>query len=158
MNRLRWRRLRCHFAAFFVAFGVLGTPIYMLVDRDPPFERFSGVVLPSTPHPGQMTQVQWDGHTKRRCDGYVRRWITDSEGVIWTIGETPVVGQDVQYGDKTVRTGREFRLPSKVALGPATYRSLVRSYCNFLQRWLDWPIIYTSPELPFTVTPGPDRH
>jgi hypothetical protein len=130
--------------------GLASVVFYMAIDRDPPFERGAGKIMPENPPPGATVEVIWQGTRKRDCDGYVYRKIIDSHGVVFTIEGIPVSYAKTMNPDPLIRY---FRLPVGLAPGPAKYIATTHYYCNPLHRW--WPIIVETPHLDFIIAPPP---
>jgi hypothetical protein len=95
--------------------GIASVVFYMAIDRDPPFVRGAGKIMPENPLPGATVEVIWQGTRKRDCDGYVYRKIIDSHGVVFTIEGIPVSYAKTNNPDPLVRY---FRLPVGLAPGP----------------------------------------
>lgn len=143
-------RFRCNAVAFAVCVAVVGPLVYMAADRDPPFQRGNGRILPENPIPGSPVEVEWQGKRIRDCDGYVFRKIVDSHGIVFTVEGVPVSYARTKNPEPLVRY---FRLPVGIAPGPAKYIATTHYYCNPLHRW--WPIVVETPHLDFNVAELP---
>jgi hypothetical protein len=70
-------------AAFF-AVAIFAPVLWMVLDRDPPYERVSGEIIPSTPAPGEFITVKWRIKVNKWCRPYtpnnVSRQIITSDG------------------------------------------------------------------------------
>ena len=159
----------------FISVAVVVPLVWMLMDRDPPFER-TGKVIPADPrhcelpppqHPaltrelqksdairaGGCVEVIWDIEVKRNCpqagaDNVVRH-IRDSTGILRSIGS--LRGLYGRLGDvPTAGIRNFFVLPSPMPLGPATYSATACYACNPLQH-LFWPICVDKPDVTFEV-------
>lgn len=154
-------------AAFFSVFIVV--PItFMLLDREPPYIREYGEILPFTrwqeecgPQldnepsgivPGSCVGIKWTIRVIKNCPPSsarsISRSITDSEGVRW-----PLVAVPGHFGTTPAPLPgitRYFRIPSGASRGPAVYQGIAAFACNPLQHYL-WPIIVDKPDVPFTI-------
>jgi len=157
--------------------GVAAIPIWMAMDRTPPYIRESGMVslamsdtlcgsmsLQSTDaattaeiFPGSCVTVDWKIKTLRNCPpdvtDNIHPRITDATGVRFTLAPTrgkfgtPV--QDIL--DPNIY--RFFRLPVAMSSGIAIYESDVTYACNPLH--YIWPVHVIEPKISFTVQPKP---
>lgn len=143
------QRLRQHVAAAFFAIAVLSPIIWMLMDRDPPYARLSGEIIPPDPRPGDFIAVKWHVKIERSCnpqpDRNISRRVITSTGHI--IDYEPV--ESVIDGGKSAEIHRTFQLPFALAPGPATYHSRACFSCNPIQNI--WPICVDTPDLEFTI-------
>lgn len=132
-------------AAIF-AFAIMVPFSWMAGDREPAAIRHSGFVTPSVVAPGTEATVTWTVTIRRACDGEVRRVITDADGIEWRLA--PVPSQvDRAVGKKVIT--RSFIIPLGAAPGPATYKSVVTSYCNPLH--YIWPVVNEKPSVDFEI-------
>lgn len=158
-----------------VVAGVAAVPMWMLMDREPPYIRESGIltVAPSDTlcgttalqssdaileiFPGSCVSVDWRIKVIRNCKPNVtdniHPRITDSTGVRFTLaptrGKFGTPDQDIL--DPTIY--RYFRLPVSMASGPALYDSDVTYACNPIH--YIWPVHVNTPLIPFIVQPKP---
>lgn len=150
--------LRKNFAPAFFAVAIFAPTLWMAMDRDLPYERVSGTIVPAAPVPGDFISVQWDIRVRRLCPPSeprnVTRQIVTSTGHI--IDYAPVEGT---FGTgngvekmPTTELVRTFQLPRDLQPGPATYYSKACFACNPLQRF--WPVCVDKPKLTFEIS-GP---
>jgi len=154
------RELRTHVIAFVVAFGLFGPVLFLLFDREPPYDRIVGSISPENPEPGSAIETSWRIRTNRTCepakDRNVTRQIIDSHNVVYTFDEVPsVYGRNVTAQDSPSSIVRVFALPMNIAPGPARYRSRACFACNPLQHL--WPICIDRPDIEFNIGTPPPR-
>lgn len=138
---------------------VVAPMFYMLVlDRTPPLVLYDGRVDPAQVYPGQVgVRVIWRAtFSGRDCPGYSQRELVDGQDNIWPKLKRvrggvfhPSAGNP---RDGTVTTP-PLDIPSQMEFGRAQYRVTQFYYCNFLQRWLRWPIVQKSIPIRFRVVP-----
>jgi hypothetical protein len=164
MIHSNWRQAML---ALIVCVPLVGYPVWALLDREPPYVRETGKIVPAPPQecglpddgviervvmPGSCVTVQWKIRVLRNCPpntpNNITRIIQDSENVRWPIG--PVEG--VFGTTKTPPGGltRYFLIPSAARPGRALYKSTATFACNPLQR-LFWPISVSIPDIEFEI-------
>jgi hypothetical protein len=131
--------------------GLVVAPItYMAADREPPFVRLGGRVIPNTLHSGDEFTVEWDlfVNTHRRCwaVGGIEITFIDSAGAIKILEPQPVLADP---SNRDAHISRVLRLPMGMTDGPARYRAVGYFACNVIQQYV--PIRITGPDLLFTV-------
>lgn len=138
--------------AAFVSVAIFAPILWMLLDRDPPYIRTTGEIIPPNPAPGEFVNVSWRIKVDRVCAPNVPRNVTrtviDAKGVIHDY--EPVDGiygtvDEKPPGDLI----RGFQLPVSIALGKARYHSAACFSCNPIQ--YIWPVCVTTPDIPFEV-------
>lgn len=162
-----WQMRQNIIAACFSVFVVVPVA-FMLMDRDPPYIREYGEIIPFTrwqddcgpplddepkgTSPGACIGVKWSIRIIKNCPPSsarsITRSITDSEGVKWPLAAVPG-----HFGTTTTPLPgitRYFRIPSGAARGPAVYQSDAAFACNPLQHYL-WPVIVDRPDVPFEI-------
>lgn len=151
---LQWWRI------MLFAFLVVGPVWYALIDRELPYVRLSGVILPVDPEPGARIDVIWYIKPIRTCapstKNNVTRQITDSTGVVWGDFASPShFGSWVKAEDAPDKLVNTIELPHGIARGPARYSSRACYTCDpfTLQRFL--PVCVTAPDIRFNVGLGP---
>ena len=142
-----------------VAILFMGPFVYMLIDREPPYIRKDGRVIPEEPYPGDEIEISWDIQTIRVCNPSsprnVTREIVDKTGAIWSYDYFPsVYGRESAKGDPN-QLNRVFTLHPSTAPGLATYRSSACFACNMLQ--YAWPVCVNRPDIKFTVRDPKDK-
>lgn len=141
-------------AAVSVSVLILAPLLWMLLDRDPPYTRLSGRVLPEDPKQGDFITVDWKIEVHRNCPPSrrlnVSRRVIDAtgkhhdyepvEGVFGTVPGPPLPG-----------ITRGFQLPPDIAIGSARYQSSACFACNPVQNL--FPVCIDQPEINFTIRP-----
>lgn len=173
-------KLVYHIATATVVGVLVGPTMWMLMDRDPPYLRESGEVIPvdyrmcgleSGPpmdgmiHPGSCLEVRWTIIPLRTCKPSgpynVTRAISDQGGL------HPLPSANSVYSAKSATLPphgiipegdiiRYFALPPHGPLGPAKYHSAASFACNKLQEYFR-PIVVDEPDIPFLVGELPRR-
>lgn len=172
-RKIGWR---CHFYLMLVAIIVFGPPSYWAFDREPPYVRVAGSILPANPSdcglpdtaprggmlPGACVKVDWTIARERECSPHgrfnVTRRIVDRQGV------HPLPSIDSIFG--TTFTGndllRHFVLPVMSPIGPALYQSSASFDCNGnpfsdeyafrnpVHRFVA-PLVISIPDIPYIV-------
>ncbi len=162
-------------AVIFAIVGVAAFPLWMAMDRTPPYIRESGILTAAQSdtlcgsmglqsaeaspeiYPGSCVAVDWKTRTLRNCPPdipfNIHPRITDATGVRFTM--EPARGKfgtpDQSILDPNIY--RYFRLPVGMAPGAAIYESDVTYACNPLHYF--WPVHVNEPKVPFTVLPRP---
>lgn len=138
-------------AAAFIAIAIFAPLLWMLLDREPPFEVTNGRIDPPNPAVNGTITVTWDIRSTRSCqpssDATVTRSIVDSKGVSHTYAPVHAV-----YGTPEQREPDEIKrripLPENIT-GHAKYSSIACYACNPLQAL--WPICIQMPEVDFEI-------
>ena len=122
---------------------------WWLSDREPPWVRLGGRIDPTVA--GEQFVVHWRTTPfKRFCPGLVQVEII-SGNIIW-----PVLRRNVSrdtYVGQTQYITDPWPLDSDVPPGMVTYRVSTFWYCNWLQEWINWPIIQVGPFIRFVALP-----
>jgi hypothetical protein len=164
--------LPVHIAAFAICLFVVVPLTWWSWDREPPYIRTSGMIMPAAPeecklpelfpqgdiYPGSCVEVMWDITTKRDCIPNerfnVHRSLITSSGakivlpsVEGQYGRPPYKGPDIT---------RHFVIPAITPPGKTVYYSEATFTCNLLQQI--WPIVINEPNLTFEVKPLPIPH
>jgi hypothetical protein len=130
--------------------AILLFPLWMLLDREPPFEVVDGKIEPENPKPGSLISITWDVKPQRACPlsdrQVVRRTIIDKDGGHHDYEPVPAHHQGHQED-----IVRHFRLLSSLPPGAAKYRAVACYACNPLQQF--WPVCINFPDIPFEVAP-----
>ena len=132
-----------HAAAAIIAM-VFVIPLWMILDRAPPYRIEAGQILPATPLKNSEITIQWDVTPLRSCapqeGSTVTRTIVDSKGVRHVYAPVPATyGTNDQF--KADEIQRAVPLPENIT-GPASYSSLACYPCNPVQKWLRMPILH----------------
>lgn len=141
----RRRAWACNTSAALIV-GVVGWLFWQVTDRNPPFKRHHGEIVPANPLPGQEVDVVWDAEFVRDCSGIIIRTIMDAKGDIWTPPASVARYADRKIPRQTLST---FKLSPNIACGPAIYKADARYICNWTQYW--WPIHVDQPVVKFNV-------
>jgi len=137
---------------------VVVLPVLWMVffDRTPPLVLHDGRIEPSRVYPGQMgVRIVWQAHfSGRDCPGDTQRELVDARRNLWPKLRRARGGVFHPYTsdplEGTVTTPPLF-IPTQMEPGHAQYRVTQFYYCNFMQRWLRWPIVQKSVPIPFEV-------
>lgn len=156
--------------ALIVCVPLVGYPVWALLDREPPYIRQSGVIVPVAPQlcglpagepehavlPGSCVAVQWQIRELRRCPpnvpNNITRVIQDSEKVPWMVGPIPGYYGTINTPKPGSELTRFFIVPSGAKPGPALYKSSATFACNLLQT-IFWPINVNTPDIAFEIKP-----
>lgn len=145
-----WLYSNYYFLPPLIALLVVAPVAWMLfIDRAPPLVLYDGHLVPDKVYPGQVNvQVLWRARfAGRDCGGYSQRELVDAQANLWPKLTQPRAGifhpSPGNPMDGTVTTP-PLEIPPQMTLGPARYRVTQFYYCNWLQRWLDMPIVQTS--------------
>lgn len=139
-----------HLTAAFTSV-IMVFPLWMLLDRDPPYIITNGRIAPQTITADGEYVVTWDIETKRPCPA------TENSSVVTHIidvnNEDHVYiktrGAYINDASNIVKTKKMLDVPP----GPAQYYSHICYPCNPIQEW--WPVCFDSPKIPFTVGTRP---
>lgn len=135
---------------------LFGVPLWMLLDRDPPFVVTNGRIDPQNPIVNSSIEITWDIKPQRSCQpssaAKVTRTIIDSKGIRHTYAAVPAVYGTPQQSESG-EIMRSVPLPENIT-GPAKYTSVACYACNPLQQL--WPICIQLPEIPFEIAPAKD--
>lgn len=132
--------------------------IFMSLDREPPFTRIHGSLIPDQVEPGGFVAVRFITTKRSRdnCPGTVQQEIVDSQNTIYSklVREAGPAKWEQDPGDihQEIFYGYPVAVPVQAAPGKALFRTVTFRYCNSLQRWMHWPIIQIGPDLWFTIT------
>ena len=148
----RWAR-HYFFIPQLISVLVAAPLAWMAFDRSPPLKLYDGVVKPAVVTAGENVEITWRAHfSGRDCPGLTQREIVDSKNNIWPKmlrGRRGVfVPNSPGLSTGTVTTP-PLEIPEQITPGKASYKVTQFYYCNFLQRWLAWPIVAVSPEFTF---------
>lgn len=104
-------------------------------------------------HPGGRLLVRWNVHRERACGATRQELIIDVQGVRWLIAAQSYAGPAGPLGEDSFIT--QTPLPPDIPTGAAKLRVTLSYVCNPVHRL--WPIVATTPEVPFEITarPGP---
>jgi len=157
----------------FLTVAIVVPFVWMLMDRDPPYERFAGEIIAADPsecgitpinpaggaprsvftpiRAGGCVEVKWDIKVARDCPAApsgdnVARHLRDSLGITKPIGS--LHRNEPEPPSTEVR--QFLTLPLPMPAGPATYTSIACFACNPLQH-LFWPICVDKPDINFEV-------
>lgn len=149
---LDWKKQ--HIIAAIVSTIVFTPLTWFMMDREPPYERVSGEILPPDPKPGDYVEVSWQIKVNRQCRRDQRRNVTRT--IIDSIGKiTDFDAVEGVYGGGRFTEGdtlnRGFYLPQTIDPGPAIYKSTACFACNPIQYL--WPICISHPHINFTIRP-----
>lgn len=151
-----WRRVSCHIAPILVA-GAIGLFGIMLLDRGPITVMTHYHIVPAVVYPGQRAELDYTLRDMRLgCNGTVRRWIVDSNGVVhYLTNEEPSRPQDsIKRPDGTRDVTKEVPIPFGIAANKAVFHAEVTRWCNIVQE-IFWPMVEEhTAEFNVSRTPG----
>lgn len=122
----------------------------LLLDRRSVLSIESVVISPNPVRPGETISITWSGVAHRSCDGEVIRQIVDSSGRVFDYARIDTAYHDIAHRGVPKTFTRYLQTPADMAPGPAEYRTIVRRWCNSLQR-IFWPMIERGRTGHFTV-------
>ena len=136
---------------------------WWILDRVPVYKLGPGIVEPSAAKPGEEVTITWHAEfSGRECPGKSQREaISLVDHQLYLVeprerrGEYHPSKEDPLKGSVTTPP---FVIPYGMASGPAVYKVYNFFYCNWLQKVLNWPIVYESPTIPFTVLPDDKKN
>ncbi len=160
-------------STFLMVSGTVALTVPMVLwslDRNGPYDRLFGVIVPGHSmecgpdaqyygeiRPSGCVVVEWtiELHDNyRSCSPinslHVRRTITGADGITHDLPRT-----ERYFGDGrepfSEKLRRPFVLPAFSVPGPATYHSEACFVCNPLQKFANWPVCKTTPDVPYEV-------
>ena len=154
-SRLKMLR-RVVIPAIFCAIVV--APItWMLVDREPPYTRVAGWVMPPAPggaiRRGDEISIEWAIDIRRQCTPLkmrnVTRRIIDSTGRYYDYEPVEINFDNGPGGGHKRIVVRPFKLPRAIETGRTKYHSAACYYCNPIQQL--FPICINAPEIEFII-------
>ncbi len=139
-----------------LSIAIVGPLTWMIMDREPPYTRLAGEMIPAHPRQGDFVSVRWTIDVHKLCPPSeprnVTRRVVDSVGTFTDYAPVEGVfgasGRGVQQQSIT----RAFQLPSSIEPGPARYHSTACFACNPVQKL--FPVCVSTPEIQFTI----ERH
>lgn len=143
-------------AGFILACATVGPVTYMAVDREPPFVRVWGEIIPGEVESEQEFEVHWvlRVNEHRNCKPFgrfsVERAIIDSAGAITPFRPVSSIADPL---NTMTEIRRKVRLPMGLTKGPARYHVSAKFTCNILQEIMRWPVAVEHPDIPFVVKP-----
>jgi hypothetical protein len=149
--------LVAHITGAILSLCLFGPLFFMALDREPPFKRLEGSLVPDRVDRGGSAVVRYVTTKRFRsdCPGQVQQEIVDSQNTIFSklARETGPSRWEEFPGDprKEIFYGRPVAIPEQAAPGRALFRTVTFRYCNFVQRLLHWPIVQIGPDLHFTI-------
>lgn len=140
------------FIAVFV-FVPLG---WMLMDREPPYDFQHVDISPSEVQQGGEIHVTFTVKQNRSAcsPGLVYREFKEAAtGKLHLFdpiqrAEVPIIADN--------RFTRIAKLPDNISPGPTTYRGVSCYTCNYLHRWLRWPVCAPTPPATFNIIKKPN--
>lgn len=151
--------LREHWVPALVAIGLAAPAAYWMTETLPPLEVVDARVVEGKVTRGEHLHVRYDLRYHKACRGYVSRMVSDSLGIVHLIEPTRTFNPLNPGMHVTPGTVSDLRVripvPTGAAPGPATYQARIEYYCNPLQRFLDRPIVFLTPEIDFVISDEP---
>lgn len=149
------------FVAVFV-FVPLG---WMLMDREPPYTFQHVDISPCGPPPTRCLQTEIHQgseiyitfHVRENrapCSpGMVYREYKEASGKLHLFDPIQRAEAPIVVDNKFTRISK---LPDNISPGPTTYRGLSCYTCNYLHRWLRWPVCASTPPATFNIIEKPN--
>jgi len=122
---------------------------YWASDREPPFVRGTGYIIPQAVSPEGEFEVHWEGKRVKDCGGVVHRFIRDSKGDLWALPSSTVRYSKITENGVPLNSAK---IPRGIACGPAEYVADALHVCNITHRI--WPIRVNTPTIKFTIACG----
>jgi hypothetical protein len=150
--------LKINLIAIAFAMVVVAPFVWWATDRTPPVWRVSGELDPPVVVKGESVRVRFRVLKRIRpdCPGRVQQEIVDSQNTIFSKlsrATGPARYEPDQWGDARyeILVGQLVAIPEQASPGPATFRTVTFRYCNWLQTWLQWPIVQVGPNIRFMI-------
>ena len=142
--------------------AVIGGMIWFMalaLDREPPFVRLYGTLVPDRVNPGDFVAVRYVTTRRRfpsdQCPGTLQQEIIDSENNIISkaVRETGPQKWERHPTDPNLEIfyGHPVQIPNSMVPGPAVFRTATFRFCNWLQYRMRWPISQVGPDLLFMI-------
>jgi hypothetical protein len=142
--------------------AILVIPIYLLfLDRDPPFIRLQGSIVPDVARIGDYIAVRYvttKRNLNRDCPGVLQQEFVDSAGnqhskAVREAG--PLRWQpDPDNPNQEIFDGHPVQVPTGLVPGRVRFRTATFRHCNGLQWFMRWPLTQVGPDLYFTLIPN----
>lgn len=117
-----------------------------LSDREVPFVRHWGEVIPARAAPGETVRVVWHATFRRPCLGVIDRYLTDSIENTFTLPSSPVRYAQLEKEGEPLST---FVVPRNAKCGLAKYTADAKYICNLSHNI--WPIRVNKPDIVFEI-------
>lgn len=141
-----------NFIVAFIAVGIFGPLLWMVMDREPPYTFEKVEVFPVAVPPGGEIQIMFAVRQNRRAPcsaGLVYREFKEMLSSRLFIYD-PIVRAEAPVIVKN-SFSRISKLPKDITPGPAIYRGRACYTCNPIHQWLRWPVCVVTPEVPFNI-------
>lgn len=139
----------------YVAVAIFVPLLWFAMDREPPYVRLSGEIIPANPKQLEWVKVRWTLRVSKVCRpsnplNITRKIINRQNGKITELA--PVQGVFGAEGGISITREtltRPFQIPETTEPGDSTYQSTACFACNPVQAL--WPICISTPNVDFTV-------
>lgn len=141
-------------AAAFISIGIVAPLLWMAMDREVPYVRTNGQIVPNNPKQGDAVEVVWRVTPKKTCPvasrESVKRWIVnDRTGRVVSFEDfAGHIGSDKSELNRT-EIRRNFVIPEGIDIGPSTYHSEACFACNPTHKIK--PVCVTTPDIQFEI-------
>lgn len=141
------RKRSCNVIVTMFCLLIVAPLAFLISDRDAPFIRKWGEIVPPDPKPGGVVSVSWSAEWKRDCPGTIQRHLEDSKGDVWLLPSSVA-----RYSKRSVprQILSQFTIPQHAACGSARYHVDARYICNWTQNF--WPIHVDRPDIEFNIS------
>lgn len=144
-----------NFVAAFIAVFLFAPILWMLLDRDPPYEFEKVEIEPQVVASTETIYITFQVKQTRAVCGpglIYRQFREEPSGKLH-------IYDPIQRADPPVIENNRFTrmsaLPANMTPGLVTYRGTSCYTCNPVQAWLRWPVCVTTPDVPFVVLEKP---
>lgn len=142
--------VRQNLVAAFVAVGVIAPPVWMLLDREPPY-RFEHVeIAPANVVQGGEISITFTIKPLRTScgPGLIYREFKEETGKLHVYDPIQRVEAPVLNDNKFTRYSK---LPDNISPGQTIYRGISCYTCNPMQGLMRWPVCASTPSATFNV-------
>jgi hypothetical protein len=129
-----------------ILFGV-ATVTFWLQDRTPPVTILDETVETPTVERRAQLRVRYVIERKKTCQVYLEQMVFDAQRGRFILETQSYLSEPLGRDEFAV----VLDVPAQMTTGFARYRATRNYYCNPVQRFLDWPITVTQPDLSFEV-------
>lgn len=147
--------IRRNAVILFIAVFVFVPIGWMLLDREPPYD-FQHVDISPREIP-QGGEIHITFHVKQNrapCSpGMVYREFREASGKLHLFDPIQRAEVPIIVDNKFTRIAK---LPDNISPGPTTYRGVSCYTCNYLHRWLRWPVCAPTPPAVFSIIEKPN--
>lgn len=147
--------IRRNSVILFIAVFVFVPLGWMLMDRVPPYTFQHVDISPNEVHQGGEIRITFTVKQNRApCSpGLVYREFKEATGKLHLF-------DPIQRAEPPIIVDNQFpriaKLPDNISPGPTTYRGVSCYTCNYIHRWLRWPVCAATPPATFNIVEKPN--